>query len=93
MPHESDPGNTSVAKMAPRAPKIGGSERHPAGCCFLVQTKAKKEWNSRTSFATANVAQVGEGKAESVTRPTREGHYSNTTLLLIHRNEVLGDGV
>lgn len=79
MPHESDPGNTSVAKMAPRAPKILGSERNPAVCCFLNQTKSQKGMEAH--IPTTNVAQVGEGKAEGVTRPAREGHYSNTTLL------------
>lgn len=42
---------------------------------------------ARPSIATADVAQVG---AESMTRPTGEGHYSNTRLFYPH--EGLGDG-
>lgn len=44
MPRESDPGNTSVAKTPPRAPKIVVGERNHAGRCSLNQSEAQEGW-------------------------------------------------
>lgn len=88
MLHESEPGNTSVAKMAPRATKIVGSERNPAGCRFRNQAQAKKEWKHLHPSQVQRWLKWEEGKLGAGHAPP--GKVTIATLrFFIHGNEAL----